>query len=305
MKRPSFQFYPADWRKDPALSTCSLPARGLWIELMCIAHESEEYGVLSIGGKAMTTQQIARAVGESPAMVAKLLDELGDARVFSRDDKGSIFSRRMVKDERIRNVRAEAGRLGGNPDLLGKKVKQKDKQNEEQNLTPSSSSSSSSSEALSSSQSDQAEGASGKLGFAPSKAGEVGMALKRAGVSPDQINLSDPRLAALISQGATPEEFEGIAREAITNRISKPVPWVLVTLQNRREEAAAIALPQVQQADPMAWAINRRGVINRACELGIGPWDESNAAAGTGPSWVEYRAEVIAADAAQRQGVAA
>ncbi len=112
---------------------------------MCIAHESEEYGVLSIGGKAMTTQQIARAVGESPAMVAKLLDELGDARVFSRDDKGSIFSRRMVKDERIRNVRAEAGRLGGNPDLLGKKVKQKDKQNEEQNLTPSSSSSSSSS----------------------------------------------------------------------------------------------------------------------------------------------------------------
>lgn len=78
------------------------------------------------------------------------------------------------------------------------------------------------------------------------------MALKRAGVSPDQINLSDPRLAALIAQGATPEEFEGIAREAIGNRISKPVPWVLVTLQNRREEAAAITLPPAQQATPSA-----------------------------------------------------
>ena len=110
---------------------------------MCIAHESEEYGVLSIAGKAMTTQQLARAVGESPAMVARLLDELSDANVFSRDEKGAIFSRRMVKDEHIRNVRAEAGRLGGNPDLLAKKVKQKDKQSIEQIPTPSSSSSSS------------------------------------------------------------------------------------------------------------------------------------------------------------------
>lgn len=143
LKRPAFQFYPADWRKDPALSTCSLAARGLWIELMCIAHESDEYGVLSIAGKAMTTQQLARAVGESPAMVMKLLNELSDANVFSRDEKGAIFSRRMVRDEHIRNVRAEAGRLGGNPDLLAKKVKQKDKQNTEQILTPSSSSSSS------------------------------------------------------------------------------------------------------------------------------------------------------------------
>ena len=106
---------------------------------MCIAHESEEYGVLSINGKAMTTHQISRMVGESPAAVARLLVELEDAGVFSRDEKGAIFSRRMVKDEIIRNVRAEAGRLGGNPNLL----KQKDKQADNQNTTPSSLSSSS------------------------------------------------------------------------------------------------------------------------------------------------------------------
>ena len=142
MKRPAFQFYPADWRKDPALSACSLAARGLWIELMCIAHESGTYGVLSINGKPMAPAQIARMVGESPSVVTKLLAELEDVGVFSRDEQGCIYSRRMVKDEHVRNVRADAGRLGGNPNLL----KQKDKQNTEQNLTPSSSSSSSSSE---------------------------------------------------------------------------------------------------------------------------------------------------------------
>ena len=142
MKRPSFQFYPADWRKDPALSACSLAARGLWIELMCVAHEGDNYGYLSINGKPMTPAQVARMVGESPAVAAKLLKELEDAGVFSRDEQGCIFSRRMVKDEHVRNVRADAGRLGGNPNLL----KQKVKQNEKQNLTPSSSSSSSSSD---------------------------------------------------------------------------------------------------------------------------------------------------------------
>lgn len=143
MRRPSFQFYPADWRKDPALSACSMAARGLWIELICIAHEGERYGHLAINGNAMTAQQLARMVGESVAAVNKLMAELEGAGVFSRTDEGVIYSRRMVKDEHIRNVRAESGRLGGNPDLLKQKVKQKPKQTGKQSTTPSSSSSSS------------------------------------------------------------------------------------------------------------------------------------------------------------------
>lgn len=139
MKRPAFQFYPADWRKDPALSACSLAARGLWIELMCIAHEGGTYGVLSINGRPMAPAQIARMVGESPASIVRLLTELEDAGVFSRDEQGCIFSRRMVKDEHVRNVRADAGRLGGNPNLLKQSSKQKG------NLDPPPSSSSSSS----------------------------------------------------------------------------------------------------------------------------------------------------------------
>ncbi len=112
VKRPSFQFYPADWRKDPALAACSLAARGLWMELLCIAHESERYGFLSINGKAMTPAQLARIVGETPALVTKLLREIEDAGVLSRTGEGVIFSRRMVRDEELRNIRAANGVKG-------------------------------------------------------------------------------------------------------------------------------------------------------------------------------------------------
>ncbi|MFE1574297.1 hypothetical protein ACFIQG_21240 [Comamonas odontotermitis] len=112
VKRPSFQFYPADWRKDPALAACSLAARGLWMELLCIAHESERYGFLSINGKPMTPAQLARIVGETPALVTKLLHEIEEAGVLSRSEDGVIFSRRMVRDEELRNIRAANGIKG-------------------------------------------------------------------------------------------------------------------------------------------------------------------------------------------------
>lgn len=111
-KRPAFQFYPADWQKDPALSACSLAAKGLWITIMCIVHQSEEYGFLILNGAPMRPDQLARVVGENQRLVSKLLDELETAGVFSRDARGAIYSRRMVKDERIRNARAKGGQLG-------------------------------------------------------------------------------------------------------------------------------------------------------------------------------------------------
>jgi hypothetical protein len=143
-KRPSFQFYPADWRKDTALQRCSIAARGLWIELMCIAHECEEYGKLGQNGEAFSHKTLAKLVGLSPQTCKKLLAELERNKVFSRDDNGIIFSRRMIKDEELRNIRAKAGSMGGNPDLLGDLVKQ----NGKQKPTPSSSSSYSSSSSI-------------------------------------------------------------------------------------------------------------------------------------------------------------
>ena len=142
MKRPSFQFYPADWRKDSALQLCSIAARGLWIEMLCIAHECDEYGKLQQNGMGFSHQILGKLAGLSPQTCKKLLGELERNGVFSRDEDGTIYSRRMIRDERIRRIRAEAGIKGGSPLLLGNLVKQ----NGKQKLTPSSSSSSSNTE---------------------------------------------------------------------------------------------------------------------------------------------------------------
>ena len=45
-KAPSFQFYPADWLKDPKLKRCSFKAKGVWIDVLANAFECTEKGIL-------------------------------------------------------------------------------------------------------------------------------------------------------------------------------------------------------------------------------------------------------------------
>lgn len=126
VKRPAFQFYPRDWLGDTALRSCSIAARGLWVDMLAYMHEGEPYGYLRINGRPVTADALSRMVGESPVIVKKLLRELEEAGVFSVEDD-AIYSRRMVRDEHIRTVRAEAGSKGGNPNLVGSKHKPPDK----------------------------------------------------------------------------------------------------------------------------------------------------------------------------------
>lgn len=111
-KRPAFQFYPGDWRTDPGLRLCSLVARGLWIEMMAIMHEGEPYGHLTAQGRPISDDMLARLVGETPAIIRKSMKDLEANGVFSRTEEGVIFSRRMVRDEEVRDARAAGGSLG-------------------------------------------------------------------------------------------------------------------------------------------------------------------------------------------------
>lgn len=146
MKRPSFQFYPGDWLNDVALRMVSVGARGMWIEMICLMHQGSEYGFLKVAGKVILPSNLSRMIGATLPETEGWLKELLDAGVYSIDDGGCIFSRRMIRDEEIRQARARGGIKGGNPNLLGKK-KPEQKVNLPGNLppTPSSSSSSSSS----------------------------------------------------------------------------------------------------------------------------------------------------------------
>lgn len=132
-KRPSLQFYPADWRKDLNLQSCSLEARGLWAEMLWLMHEGTPYGYLRAGSKVISKVNLASLVGSELKVIECRLQELEEAVVFSRAEDGAIYSRRMVRDEIIRNKRACGGKKGGNPALIkgvkdNRKVNYEDKQ---------------------------------------------------------------------------------------------------------------------------------------------------------------------------------
>jgi hypothetical protein len=118
-KRPSFQFYPSDWRKESGLRLCSMAARGLWAEMLCLMHDGEPYGHLTYEGEPITPVDLARLVGDSVASVKRWLGELSAKKVYSTTDDGVIFSRRMVRDEDLRERRASGGAAGAEHGVKG------------------------------------------------------------------------------------------------------------------------------------------------------------------------------------------
>lgn len=109
-KLPALLFFLGDWLRDSALRTCSLEARGLWIDMLAFMHQGSPYGHLRVKDKDILPGVLARMVGVDERTVERLLAELEEAGVFSRTDTGTIYSRRMVRDEQIRRKRAEGGK---------------------------------------------------------------------------------------------------------------------------------------------------------------------------------------------------
>lgn len=116
-KDPWFKFFPSDWRADPALRSCSLGARGLWVECMCIMHEATPYGHLKVNGRPVTDAALASLAGCQPDLLPDLIGELEIAGVFSRTGDGTIYSRRMTRDDKRRKTARKNGQKGGNEAL--------------------------------------------------------------------------------------------------------------------------------------------------------------------------------------------
>lgn len=130
MKRPAFLFYPDGWMRNANLRRCSPAARGAWIDVMCLMHDSDEYGVLR-----WPLADIAQSIG----VPLRFVRELVDKSVLKGLDKGVCepfvfvprsgrregapvellaaqagpiwFSSRMVRDEYVRSVRGESTRF--------------------------------------------------------------------------------------------------------------------------------------------------------------------------------------------------
>lgn len=117
--QPFIKWYPTDWRADPRLRMCSLAARGLWIDLIGYMHEGAPYGHLTINDEIPTLPDIAALVGRPIGEVRKAMAELEARQVYSVDDDGRMFSRRMVRDKAKAEKDRENGKGGGNPKLKG------------------------------------------------------------------------------------------------------------------------------------------------------------------------------------------
>lgn len=130
MKRPSFQFYPGDWQANSRLRRCTHEEKGIWIDVMCLLHDQDEYGIAR-----WTLKEIAQAVGASVAKLKSLVAkgvlkgaDVGqqcEAFIFTptgagRKKKDPVtlieaqdgplwFSSRMVEDDYKRVIRGEYG----------------------------------------------------------------------------------------------------------------------------------------------------------------------------------------------------
>lgn len=134
MKRPSLQFYPGDWQRNAKLRRCTFAERGIWLAVICLFHDSDEYGLLR-----WPLKDIAQAVGckvtELKAIAAKGVlkgsDEAIEPLVFTPRHAGKDgepvtllpaqsgplwYSSRMVRDEYVRTKRGEGSRFGATPD---------------------------------------------------------------------------------------------------------------------------------------------------------------------------------------------
>lgn len=116
-KMPWFKFHVAAWRDEASLKMCSRVARSVWIDLLTYMHEAEPYGHLLIVGKEPTIAALAGLLALSIEDTKAIMEELETNNVFSRNSRGVIYSRRMIRDEKKRLEGVKTGPMGGNPTL--------------------------------------------------------------------------------------------------------------------------------------------------------------------------------------------
>lgn len=90
--------------------------------MLCLMHQGDPYGHLRTDGQDISESELARIAGIDKRTLLKLISELEKRRVFSRTTEGTVYSRRMVNDEKVRLARAKGGfEASKNPNVPKKK----------------------------------------------------------------------------------------------------------------------------------------------------------------------------------------
>lgn len=135
MKRPSFQFYPADWQANSNLRRCSHEERGIWLDVICLLHDQPEYGLIRWPLKEISQAigcPLSRLKGLASKNILKGSDGyFGDSFIYTprsgRKDGDPVtlicpqegplwYSSRMVKDEYVRKHAGASTRFAAKAD---------------------------------------------------------------------------------------------------------------------------------------------------------------------------------------------
>lgn len=99
-KLPWLKFFPSDWLSDPALGRCSPTTRGIWIDMVCLMHQSGGTGEISC-----SLDEFSRICRCSPDEANKALEELNltkTADVTFCNSLVTVTNRRMKRDYKYR-----------------------------------------------------------------------------------------------------------------------------------------------------------------------------------------------------------
>ncbi|CAB3783300.1 hypothetical protein [Pararobbsia alpina] len=132
MKRPSFQFYPGDWLSNGNLRRCTDAEQGVWVRVLCVLHDQDEYGFVR-----WTLKELAQAANTTVKMLKSLVQKGvlkgadasenveafvyvprsgrkdGDPVTLIEEQDGPLwYSSRLVRDEYVRIVRGSAAGIG-------------------------------------------------------------------------------------------------------------------------------------------------------------------------------------------------
>lgn len=118
--QPYIPLYVQDFLTDEKLNECSAESAGVYIRLMCLMHKSHEYGVILLKQKDKQTDnqitnfalKLMRHMPYDTATIQRGLTELLEEGVIQLEGD-RLYQRRMVKDGKISEIRAQAGKKGG------------------------------------------------------------------------------------------------------------------------------------------------------------------------------------------------
>lgn len=97
-----FPFEPQKWLSDEKVSACSLSTQGVWIRILCKMHSCEPRGYFLVNGIIPDSKLAAKIIGITEEEYVNAASELDLFGVWSRDNNGAVYNRRMVRQEQKR-----------------------------------------------------------------------------------------------------------------------------------------------------------------------------------------------------------